>query len=81
MRFPDKENKDMPDRIWETYCCLVWCNNSLNADAGRLKYVDPNASDHMLRAQWVITHLLEESGRMKEFYEWEKRKEITYGRL
>lgn len=35
--FPPKENSEMSDRDWETYCCQVWCNNSLNAVEGCLR--------------------------------------------
>ena len=35
--FPPKENSEMSDRDLETYCCKVWCNNSLNAVEGRLR--------------------------------------------
>ena len=74
MLFPKKENEEMPDRVWETYCCLVWCCNSMNATAGRYKYSDPHAASYMLRAQSVITHLLDETGRLEEFHKWENER-------
>ena len=38
--FPPKdESFDFTDREWETYCCQVWCNNSLNATEGYLRHL------------------------------------------
>ena len=70
--FPKNES-NMPDRIWETYCCLVWCNNSLNALAGILRYSMPEYGAYVERAQSVISFLLKESGRLDEFLTYTKR--------
>jgi hypothetical protein len=70
--FPKNES-NMPDRIWETYCCLVWCNNSLNVLAGRLRRNIPNEVVYVERAQSVISFLLKESGRLDEFLTYTKR--------
>lgn len=33
---PENRSIDnMPDRIWATYCAMVWCNNSLNSYQGK----------------------------------------------
>lgn len=75
MCFPENTS-DMPDRIWETYSSLVWCNNSLNAEAGILRHHKIEHLANLLeRAQFVITTLLEESGRLEEFDEWKRMKE------
>ena len=66
--FPRKEDEQMSDRDWETYCCLVWCCNSLNAHAHVLKHRGDNTGAlYMRRAQDVITFLLEESGRLEHW--------------
>lgn len=36
--FPPNEIPYMSDKDWETYCCQVWCNNSLNAVEGCLRH-------------------------------------------
>lgn len=79
--FPPKdESFDFTDREWETYCCQVWCNNSLNAAEGYLrnralsneqyvlvkKGVAINIADQLRKAQVVINYLLKDSGRLKE---------------
>lgn len=79
--FPPKdESFDFTDREWETYCCQVWCNNSLNATEGYLRHlahsIEPyvpvknsvaiNIADQLRKAQMVINYLLKDSGRLKE---------------
>ena len=78
--FPENET-DMPERIWQTYCCLVWCNNSLNSLSGYLHHILPHAAIYVERAQSVITFLLTESGRLDEFKKWqlEYEKEVVNG--
>lgn len=77
MVFPENTS-DMPDRIWETYCCLLNCN-SLNAQAGSLKYKDPWLRECLLYTQSLITHLLMESGRLDELKAWKEKKGETNG--
>lgn len=67
---PEKEYDEMPDRVWETYYALVGICNSLNAISGT-KTFRPQR-DLLLRAQGMITALLEETGRLKEYNDWDK---------
>ena len=61
---------DMPQRVWETYCILVYICNSLNA----LSHAkDPYTQALMLKAQTAITILLRETGRLDELDEWDKK--------
>ena len=78
--FPKNES-DMPDRLWETYCAEVWCCNSLNVLEYDLEHRNPldplwldsisNASEYIRRAREIILFLLEESGRSEELELWE----------
>ena len=73
--FPRKTN-NMPDDIWETYCCMVWCCNSLNAQEGSCRHKGDYDNENMFkRAQDVIWFLLKESGRIETYDKWEKNKE------
>ena len=81
--FPKNES-DMPDRLWETYCAEVWCCNSLNVLEHDLEHRSPfdplwlnrirNTSEYIeyiRRARGIIMFLLEESGRLEELELWE----------
>lgn len=64
--FPRKEDEQMSDRDWETYCCLVWCCNSLNAYECILRHQGDNrGAEYIKRAQDVIKFLLYDSGRLE----------------
>lgn len=69
---PEKECDEMPDRVWETYYTLVGICNSLNAIGGTKKFRSQRSL--LLRAQGIITALLEETGRLKEYDDWDKSK-------
>ena len=63
--FPPKENSEMSDREWETYCIQVPCCNSLNERGGSYRR-EGKMFDAILmeRAQTYINFLLEETGRV-----------------
>lgn len=82
---PKNRNDKMSDRLWATYSAITWCCNSLNSYGGRFIHMASSKepiviSAHeaesvwrcMNRAQEVIMALLDETGRLKEFDEWEK---------
>lgn len=74
-KFPDKENPNMTDRQWETYCILTWGLNSMNEAERSLSFYENPIRYYfvlMRRAQDIIGLLLEETGRLDE---WELFKE------
>lgn len=92
--FPSKPyGERMSDRDWETYCCMVWCINSLRSWEDYILYsMSTNGAEREInfdnkmgiannlnKAQKVILYLLEENGRLREFNEHaiEKSEEST----
>ena len=71
------ENSDMPDDIWQTYYFLVTVCNSLNALTGSVRHTNKTLAINLERAQASIMFLLEESGRLKRFNEWEERRMLN----
>lgn len=70
-----KETEEMTDRVRETYDYLVSVCNRLNACQGILSR-RPSRNDHMIanvleKAQASIMTLLEETGRLDEYKQWE----------
>ncbi len=83
---PSNKSDNMPDDIWETYAILTWGCNSMNAESGLWKriashpdpskYVTKRDAEHVYilldRAHYIITALLEESGRLEKYKKWEE---------
>lgn len=71
---PDKP-KDCPysDRVWETYVIMTSCLNSLNARIGLVsRHGDQSLADLLTQTQDIIWQLLDETGRLDEFFTEEK---------
>lgn len=72
----------MSDDVWETYEILTGLCKSLNALLGTYRrqpqiisaQLSYSTAIALEKAQKVITILLEETGRMKEYEEWESRR-------
>lgn len=70
--------KDCPysDRAWETYAIMTSCLNALNAKTGLvISKGDYHLADLLTRSQDIIWQLLDETGRLDEFFLEEKEEE------